>query len=325
MFSTPILFLVFNRPDTTKQVFAKIRKIQPKQLFIAADGAREDREDEQEKVEEVRNIILDNIDWDCEVKTLFREKNLGCGKAVSEGITWFFKNVEQGIILEDDTLPDLSFFPFCEELLIKYKDNKTISMISGDNFQKGIKRGKDSYYFSIYTHIWGWASWRRAWEGYDLYIKEYPDFKKKKIIRKLGMPNEFYDYWLNIFSKTYLLEFDTWDYSWQFHIFKTEGITIIPQKNLVKNIGFIDSATHTNKSHSNKYTIETHSIDSCIKHPSKTEKNIEADIYTFYHHFYSKVSLKNNIRNIAYKIFPEVFFLKWRKIKTKLKNAQTYR
>ena len=131
MLNTPILFLVFNRPDTTQRVFAQIRKIQPKQLFIAADGARKGKEGEQERVAQVRKLILEGIDWDCEVKTLFRDENLGCGKAVSEGITWFFKNVEQGIILEDDTLPDLSFFPFCEELLERYKDDERVAMISG--------------------------------------------------------------------------------------------------------------------------------------------------------------------------------------------------
>jgi len=154
LFKTPILFLIFNRPDTTKRVFAKIKKVRPKFLYIAADGPR--NKDEMILTEKVRKLVIKSIDWDCQVKTLFRENNLGCGKAVSSAIDWFFKNEEMGIILEDDCLPDLSFFYFCEEMLKKYKSNPKIMHISGDNYLPDFSLTIDeSYFFSKYIHIWG--------------------------------------------------------------------------------------------------------------------------------------------------------------------------
>jgi hypothetical protein len=184
-FDTPILFLIFNRPDTTQKVFNEIRKIKPRQLFVAADGPREDHPEDKEKCEQTRKII-DQVDWDCEVKTLFRDKNLGCKHAVSGAINWFFKNVEQGIILEDDCLPDQSFFGFCQELLNKYKNNKQIFNISGNNFQDGMWRGDGSYYFSKYFHCWGWATWADRWQNYfDIKMKNYPKFKEEKRIKEL--------------------------------------------------------------------------------------------------------------------------------------------
>jgi len=165
-FNTPILFLVFNRPNTTQRVFNVIRQVKPKQLFVAADGPRRDKGADEEKCEATREIVK-QIDWDCEVKTLFREENLGCGKAVSSAITWFFENVEEGIILEDDCLPNLDFFGYCEELLDRYRDNREVMFIGGDNFQKGKKWGDASYYFSAYNHVWGWATWKRTWDIYD--------------------------------------------------------------------------------------------------------------------------------------------------------------
>src|SRR6187402_3370357 len=154
-FDVPILFLVFNRPETTVRVFEKIREIKPQRLFVAADGPREGKEGEKEKCQAVRDLILKNIDWPCEVKTLLRDQNLGCGKAVSSGITWFFEQVDEGIILEDDTLPAISFYNFCKLLLNKYRNEQKIKMISGINFQDGIRRGDASYYFTRLCHIWG--------------------------------------------------------------------------------------------------------------------------------------------------------------------------
>ncbi|MCS7029805.1 MAG: nucleotide-diphospho-sugar transferase, partial [Bacteroidia bacterium] len=194
--TTAVLFLVFKRLDTTKKVFEVIRKAKPPRLYIAADGPRDWVEGEAEKVKMVREYLMNNIDWDCEVKTLFRDKNLGCGRAVSEAITWFFEHEEMGIILEDDTVPSLSFFWFCEELLKKYKDDKRIGMISGNNFQDGIKRGDGDYYFSIYNHIWGWATWRDRWEGYDF---ELDSFKDDKFIEELFVNKKAIKYWKNIF------------------------------------------------------------------------------------------------------------------------------
>jgi len=174
--TTPILFLVFNRPDTTKIVFDEIKKSQPKKLFIAADGPRNGNYEDTENCEIVREIVT-GVDWDCDVHTLFRKKNLGCKHAISGALDWFFSNVEDGIILEDDTLPHPKFFRFCEELIARYRNQKNIIAISGDNFQHGKRRGENSYYFSKYVHIWGWATWKRAWELYDVNMKEWAHLK----------------------------------------------------------------------------------------------------------------------------------------------------
>jgi len=239
----PILFLVFNRIDTTKQVFQKIRLVKPKILYIASDGPRNNREGEYEKVKNVRDFIIKSIDWDCEIKTLFHDKNLGCGKAVSCAITWFFKNEEMGIILEDDCLPSLSFFIYCEELLLKYKDNPIIWHIAGNNPLTEIK-SKYSYYFARVQHCWGWASWRRAWNYYNFDIIDLDKFCNEGI-NKIFTRKEDKRYWINIFNKMYNHEIDTWDYQWAYTIMKNNGICINPTKNLIKNIGFGEDATHT--------------------------------------------------------------------------------
>lgn len=246
MFDTPILFLVFNRPDTTKQVFAKIREIQPKQLFIAADGPRINKEGEKEKTEAVRELILNNIDWDCEVKTLFRDSNLGCGKAVSEGITWFFENVEEGIILEDDTLPDLSFFPFCEELLERYKDEDRVGMITGFTM---VNTSQNEYSYTFQKgggHVWGWASWRRAWQSFDLQMKDYEELKNSGFFEKLCNFDKMKTQDLiNLFDTAYYNQVDTWDIQWNYSITKNNWLTIWVYQSLVQNIGFGEDATHT--------------------------------------------------------------------------------
>lgn len=168
-----VLFLVFNRPDTTRQVLDSIRQARPPRLYVAADGAREDRPGERERCERVRGIATD-VDWPCEVHTLFRARNLGCKTAVSGGISWFFEQEEEGIILEDDVLPDQSFFVFCEELLERYRHEAKVTMISGDYFHGNNHQPTASYFFSRYTHIWGWASWRRAWQHYDREMAQWP-------------------------------------------------------------------------------------------------------------------------------------------------------
>ena len=167
---TALLFLVFNRPDTTTQVFKKIRQAKPPRLYVASDGPRDGNSDDKKKVTKVREIAT-KVDWPCEVKTLFRDKNLGCKKGVSTAITWFFEHEEQGIILEDDCVPNLDFFTFCENLLQRYDKDERISTITGNNFQDGKWRGNASYYFSKYNHCWGWATWRRSWKNYDGDIK----------------------------------------------------------------------------------------------------------------------------------------------------------
>jgi hypothetical protein len=274
MFNTPILFLIFNRLDTTKQVFAAIRQIQPARLFVAADGPRQTLAGETEKCQTVRKYVLDNIDWDCEVKTLFRNENLGCGKSVSDAITWFFVQVEQGIILEDDCVPSMSFFLYCEELLKKYVDNDFVYHIAGYN-PLGHIRSAYSYYFARIQHCWGWATWRRAWNKYRYDINGLDDFIKGKKINYIFNRKCDREYWLDIFKKMHKHEIDTWDYQWTYAIIENNGICINPSDNLISNIGFGVDATHTadiNSAHNNqpRYDILIIKHPECIKINNRT-------------------------------------------------------
>ena len=300
--NTPILFLIFNRPDLTSEVFKVIRNHQPQKLFIAADGPRPDIQGEARKCEETRNIIS-QIDWNCQTKTLFREKNLGCKNAVSSAIKWFFDHVEEGIILEDDCLPDPSFFGFCHELLEHYRHDERIMMISGDNFQRGRIRGDGSYYFSKYCHIWGWATWRRAWKHYDINMASYPSFLSTNQITNVFENSDEQRFWLECIDKIYKGEIDTWDMQWAYAIFKNSGLSIIPNANLVKNIGFDERATHTRPSNCPDQVNELQSIDiGKIAHPTFILVQKEAELYM--------------LREI-YKVKPKK---KKKKLKKKIKN-----
>jgi hypothetical protein len=183
MFKTPILFLVFNRPETTKFVFESIRSVKPAKLYICADGPRPNVENDKIHCSAVRKIVS-NIDWECEVKTLFRIENKGCGKGVSEAITWFFSNEEEGIILEDDCLPNDSFFYYCSDLLDKYRFDTRIMHIGANNFLDDTISVENDIYFSSISHIWGWATWKRAWDSYDFKLQNYTIGDFKLILKK---------------------------------------------------------------------------------------------------------------------------------------------
>jgi hypothetical protein len=271
----PVLFLIFNRPDLVEQSFARIRDARPTQLFIAADGPRHERENEMELCNQCREII-EQVDWDCEVKTLFRDKNLGCRVAVSEAITWFFEHVEEGIILEDDCVADPSFFPFCAELIEKYRHDERVMCITGNNFQNGIQRGAASYYFSIYNHCWGWASWRRAWSKFDA------DLSTWSVLKQNSFPGGFHqtfvaDYWRNIFDQVQAKGIDSWAYVWTYSCWAQSGVTATPSTNLVSNIGFDDRATHTQDPCSRQNRVAAEPISFPMIHPELVSRNVRAD------------------------------------------------
>ncbi len=281
MLETPVLFLVFNRPDTTAQVFEAIRQAKPKQLFVAADGPRPDKEGEKESCEEVRKIAT-AIDWDCELKTLFRDENLGCGKGPAHAINWFFEQVEQGIILEDDCLPDLSFFNFCEEQLNKFAFDENIFHISGCNIQFGLRSTRDQYYFSNIPHMWGWATWRRAWNKYD--------FNSLKNFNRYNID----DYWIGEFESVLKGDVDAWDYQWLYTIQINKSICITPSISLVDNIGFNKNATHTKKP-PDWYFFEEKNYIKQLPNPNKVLVNKNADLLTM-QLLNGNLSLKNRIR-----------------------------
>jgi hypothetical protein len=244
MATPPIAFLVFNRPDETARTFAAIRAARPEKLFIIADGARPDRVGEAEKCAGVRAIV-ETIDWPCDVRRNYAEKNMGCGRRVASGISWVFEQVESAVILEDDCLPDPSFFPYCEDLLSRYRDNAQVMMISGNNFQYGRTYGKDSYYFSQLSHCWGWATWARAWQLYDYDTKDWPQRRRTGWLRKIAGSSLVEEVWRHELDDVHAGKVDTWDIQWRFCIWRHDGVSIVPQVNLVTNIGFGDSATHT--------------------------------------------------------------------------------
>ncbi len=266
MFQTPILFLVFNRLNTTKQVFAKIREVKPSQLFVASDGPRTQLPDEKDKIEEIRQFILANIDWECELNTLFRDSNLGCGLAVSSAIDWFFEHVEQGIILEDDTLPENSFFTYCELLLNYYKEDTRVGLISGNNFNL-VKDTTYSYLYTKYVSIWGWATWRRAWKLYDFklqLLKQQPEMIEDLLKNKFCQSE--YSQRKVLFDNIINSKMDTWDYQWFFCCLVHHLLTIIPTTNLISNIGFNKDATHTIQS--NIFAnLPTNELKFPLKHP----------------------------------------------------------
>lgn len=282
MTKSPVLFLVFNRPKQTARVFNAIREAQPPRLYVAADGPRPNRKGEPAVCEEVRYIAT-QVDWSCEVKTLFREKNLGCKYAPSSAITWFFENEEQGIILEDDCLPHPDFFPFCDALLERYANDERVAVITGDNFQQGQWRGEAAYYFSRYNSCWGWASWRRAWKYYQ---GEIPFWREwclgSKWLGTLPDPVER-RYWARIFDRVSRDEIDAWDYPWKACVWFHGGLTATPNVNLVTNIGFGPEATHT-KAKSNREGIAVAPLGSLI-HPAEVAREVSADRFTFDYHY----------------------------------------
>ncbi len=284
-YDVPILFIIFNRPDTARVVLARLRELKPTRLFIAADGPRPGNASDAARCAQVREETLKAIDWDCEVKTLLRESNLGCRKGVATAIDWFFENVEQGIILEDDCLPDPSFFPFCREMLERYRDDERVMHVSGDNFQDGRKVGGASYYFSRYNHVWGWATWRRAWQHYDLVMKTYPEFRQRSMFAGVWSDADQRRYWRRIFDRAHAGAVNTWDYQWEYAILAQNGLCILPNVNLISNIGFGADATHTTGA-SDVADLGTKAISFPLTHPAIMAPDAEADRRTHYKIFY---------------------------------------
>ncbi|MDR3704374.1 MAG: nucleotide-diphospho-sugar transferase [Paludibacteraceae bacterium] len=306
MYQTPILLLLFNRLETTKQLFISLKEIKPKHLYIFADGPRYSIIEDKTKCEEVRNWVVSNITWDCELKTLFQEKNLGCGKGPATGITWFFSQVEEGLILEDDTIPNVDFYEFAAILLEKYRDCNDIMAINSLNFQEK-KRGDGSYYFSMQNgSLCAWATWRRAWLLFDYNLDIYSESLVRKSIKWYGVKKREYKWWLNIYIdfKANAYNDSAWDYQFIFSIWVAKAKSIIPNVNLATNIGFGSDATHTRDFDSVLANKPTSSILPIV-HPSSSKICREADLY--YHDFY-------------YNKFVEQISL-FKKIKRKIKSA----
>ena len=245
-FKTPILLITFNRPDHTRRVLEEIRKQQPTQLFVCQDGAREGNESDRAKCEEVRAVVKELVDWPCELHTLYQTRNLGCGSGPQAGITWFFENVEQGIIMEDDCLPHPDFFGYCEELLNKYKDDERVQFINSTLYHDRWKC-EGSYGFSHYMVTGAWAAWRSTWQGFDLDLLDLNAWKFRRQVLRLTKNRAEANWW---YFKVKEIQKDKskksyWDYQMQIHLFRNNALTIHPKVNLISNIGFDAEGTHT--------------------------------------------------------------------------------
>ena len=276
--STPILFCIFNRPALTARVFEVIRARKPRTLFIAGDGPRNLNLDDDGKVEAAREIVS-KVDWDCDVRTRFQSKNLGCKNGMASAISWAFEYTEELIILEDDCLPDPSFFGYCESLLERYRENEDVMMISGNNFQPK-RRSDASYYFSRWTHIWGWATWKRAWQNFDVHVSTWPQLKRSKQLKSVFTDPIEYAHWSRTLDSQYAGNIDTWDFPWAYAVWSNNGVSILPEQNLVKNIGFGGDATHTTDPESRLAEIPACEIGKLL-HPISIKLNQEADRYTW--------------------------------------------
>lgn len=276
---TPIAFCIFNRPNVTQRVFRAIANAQPKRLLIIGDGARPNRPGEADLVRQTRGII-GQIDWPCEVTTHFSETNLGCKHRMASGIEWAFEQSDELIILEDDCLPHPSFFDYCEAMLQRYRDDNRIMMISGDNFQPHI-RSQSSYYFSRWPHIWGWASWRRAWSHFDVNISTWPQLKTTRQLETIFGSDEEYCYWESLLDRQHAGQIDTWDFPWAYAVWKNNGMTILPETNLISNLGFAESATHTTDGQSKLANLPVYDLGK-IRHPNEVKLNEDADQYTWH-------------------------------------------
>jgi hypothetical protein len=245
-FNIPILFLIFNRYEEAQTVFDQIKGIRPKQLFVVADGPRKDVLGDCESCQKTRKII-EQVDWDCEVKTLFRKENLGCGKSISNGISWFFDHVEQGIILEDDCVPDISFFLFCALMLKKYKEVENVMMIAGTSYFFNKIKKKYDYFFSRYYPIWGWATWRRAWKTYDFNLSSWKTSKKQQVktLKKIYRRKSVIKFWEENFDALVNKRIDSWAFQWSYNCIFHDGFAVVPIYNLISNIGKVGVHTRS--------------------------------------------------------------------------------
>ncbi len=298
-FNTPVLFLIFKRLQTTQRVLAAIRQAQPPRLYIAADGARATVPGEAAKVQAVREYVLSQIDWDCELKTLWRSENLGCQRAVSSAIDWFFEHEPEGIVLEDDCLPDASFFPYAQAMLARYRDDQRVMAIGGTHSHGTAHQPEHSYFFSRNIEIWGWASWRRAWQHYDRDLSQWPNLRHTDWLLTIGAGDRnFQQHWHRIFDQIFAGKINTWDYQWVFSCWAQHGLTILPAQNLIRNIGFGAEATHTtDKTDPLSQRLSALPLESLrfpLSHPTTVTKNYAADRWLDRH--IDGITLKHEVK-----------------------------
>jgi hypothetical protein len=241
---TPVAVFFYNRPTKLKQLIEVLELIKPTELFCICDGPKDKLSiGNTIAINECKELIS-KINWECNIHKNYAKTNLGCKIRVESGLDWIFDNVEYCIILEDDCKPDISFFEYCNFLLIKYKLNKNISMISGDNFNISSDKLSNEYFYSKYSNIWGWATWSDRWKKYRKYGCSNLLLNPIKKITSLGTLNE-YLFWQKTIRNLNKGELNTWDYNWTIFNLNSSHLSIVPHVNLVQNIGFDRDSTHT--------------------------------------------------------------------------------
>ena len=293
-FVVPVVFIVFNRPEQTRKVFAAIRRVQPHHLLIISDGARDN--DDNEKCRRVRDIVA-NIDWDCKVERRYSEINLGCKKNISTGLDWVFSKVEEAIILEDDCLPDTSFFSFCAELLEKYRNDPRVMQICGYNFaSKNNVLYDESYLFSRIGMIWGWATWKRAWQHYDVNISTWPKVKRSGKLKNILGDEAIVNHYNHLFDNYYAQKIDSWDSQWFLACWLNNGLSAISCNNLIQNIGFDPKNAHkTADPNDPRAHIPVKPTSFPLIHPSRMIVDPKYDAYIFRYQLSINHSLKQRL------------------------------
>lgn len=306
MIDTPILLITFNRPDTTKKVFDAIKKAGPNKLYVFNDGPRYGIQSDIIARNEIKKII-GQVDWQCEVSLNFAETNHGCGPGVSSAISWAFNNENRLIILEDDCLPVMPFFTYCNTLLEKYKDDNRICMISGNNYSENKNATDDSYFFSKYGHIWGWATWKRVWDKYSYEMKDWPAFREANQLANVFTTRREQKYFLKYFNTIYKKdEKGTWDFQWFYCRVKEYGLSIVPSRNLVTNIGV--HGVHT-KSKSVAHFLPVDEKFAIVNEP----KFILCNAYYDRYHFKEIISIRQPLFFLVLKfpirVFKKIFWI----------------
>lgn len=283
---TPVALFIYNRPDTTERVFAEIRRAKPQKLLVIADGPKTNRHGDSERCSAAR-ALLEKVDWECDVKKAYSDVNLGCGRRISSGLDWVFQTVDHAIILEDDCLPHPTFFSFCQELLARYAGEDRIATISGNNFNRS-EPSHSSYSFSIYPLTWGWASWARAWEYNDFQMRQWLSLRTGGWLRELFESRWSAAYWRSIFEKVYQDHTDVWDYQWAFSCWTNHLLAIHPCVNLVSNIGFGQTATHTKDPYCKRADYPIRPMSFPLSHPPviacdrKMDREIERTVHNIF-------------------------------------------
>jgi hypothetical protein len=273
--TAPVLLHIFNRPEMVFNLMKEIRIAKPQKLYISSDAGRPDHPEDFRLVEENRKIIR-HIDWDCELKTLFQETNLGTRYAMYAAINWFFRHEPEGIVLEEDCLPNQSFFRFCSSLLAYYRNDPRIMHIAGTNQQFGKRIGNASYYFSAFPSIWGWAGWRRVWDLYDIEMKLFPEFEQQQILKNIFNDPVVVNQVYNNLRLTYENKNLTWDHQLGLTIVANNGLCVVPNVNLVSNIGVKKVGKKQLESVVSK--IPTVEMEDTITHPPFFIPNRQADL-----------------------------------------------